>query len=256
MLVEGAVREKSHRLEGGEEVELEQARASEPVAAEPIDLRVVYEDEHLLVVDKPAGLVVHPGSGHAGGTLAHALAGRTAGGPSERQGIVHRLDRDTSGLMVVARTEDAYRGLARLVRRRELERFYLALVRGAPRSYRGRIEAPIGRDRSDPTRQSLETDTPRDAVTHFEVAELLPEHALLSVRLATGRTHQIRVHLAAIDLPVVGDSVYGVPGLGLARQFLHAARLAFDHPLTSQRLELESTLPPDLSAALERARSA
>src|SRR5439155_7565231 len=135
VLVEGAVREKSHRLEGGEEVELEQARASEPVAAEPIDLRVVYEDEHLLVVDKPAGLVVHPGSGHAGGTLAHALAGRTAGGPAERQGIVHRLDRETSGLMVVARTEDAYRGLARLVRRRELERFYLALVRGTPRSY-------------------------------------------------------------------------------------------------------------------------
>jgi len=156
---------------------------------------------------------------------------------------------------VVARTEEAYRGLARLVRRRALERSYLALVRGTPRSYRGRIEAPIGRDRADPTRQSLETNSPRDAITHFEVAELLPEHALLLVRLETGRTHQIRVHLAAIELPVVGDTVYGVPGLGLERQFLHAARLAFDHPVTGRRVDVESPLPPGLAAALERARA-
>ncbi|MGH3103575.1 MAG: RluA family pseudouridine synthase, partial [Gaiellaceae bacterium] len=134
-------------------------------------------------------------------------------------------------------------------------REYRALVRGRPRSRRGRIEAPIGRDRSDPTRHSLDTPTPRDAVTHFEVEELLPSHTLLAVRLETGRTHQIRVHLAAIDLPVSGDPVYGVAGdLGLERQFLHAARLAFPHPFTDERVEAVSPLPADLAAALERAR--
>ena len=126
-------------------------------------------------------------------------------------------------------------------------------MRGQPRSRRGTIEAPIGRDRAEPTRQSLDTATPRDAVTHFEVAELIGEHALLRVRLETGRTHQIRVHLAAIELPVVGDRVYGVPGLGLERQFLHAAQLAFPHPLTGERIETDSPLPPDLAAALARA---
>ena len=144
----------------------------------------------------------------------------------------------------------------RIVRRRKLERRYLALVCGHPRSRRGTIEAPIGRDRHDPTRQSLDTATPRDAVTHFEVVELLPRHALLEVRLETGRTHQIRVHLAAIDLPVAGDPVYGRPGeLGLERQFLHAARLAFPHPMTGEQVETESPLPPDLEAALARARA-
>jgi 23S rRNA pseudouridine1911/1915/1917 synthase len=156
--------------------------------------------------------------------------------------------------MVVARTEEAYRRLRSLVRRHRLEREYLALVRGRPRSRSGRIEAPIGRDRLEPTRQSLDTDTPRDAVTHFEVADLLPEHALLRVRLETGRTHQIRVHLAAIGLPVVGDRVYGVRDLDLDRQFLHAARLAFPHPITGEEVETESALPPDLASALERAR--
>ena len=201
--------------------------------------------------------MVHPGAGRAAGTLVQGLLGRVAGGPAERPGIVHRLDRDTSGLLVVARSEEAHRRLQQLVRRRELERGYLALVRGQPRSRSGRIEAPIGRDRSEPTRQSLDTDTPREAVTHFEVAELLPDYALLRVRLETGRTHQIRVHLAAIDLPVAGDPVYGRPGdLGLERQFLHAARLAFPHPFTGERIETESPLPPDLAAALETARAA
>jgi 23S rRNA pseudouridine1911/1915/1917 synthase len=167
---------------------------------------------------------------------------------------VHRLDRDTSGLMVVARSAEAHRRLERLVRRRKLERGYLALVCGRPRSRRGTIEAPIGRDRHDPTRQSLDTSTPRDAVTHFEVVELLPRHALLEVRLETGRTHQIRVHLAAIELPVAGDPVYGRPGeLGLERQFLHAARLAFPHPMSGERVETESPLPPDLETALDSA---
>ena len=146
---------------------------------------------------------------------------------------MHRLDRDTSGLLVVAKSELAYARLQSLVRERALEREYTALVHGRPRSLRGRIEAPIGRDRHDPLRHSLDTDSPRDAVTHFEVVELLPEHALLRVRLETGRTHQIRVHLAAIELPVSGDPLYGVKGdLGLTRQFLHAARLAFPHPIT------------------------
>jgi len=255
--VDGAVRQKSHRLAGGEEVEFDPpARDDAPLVAEEMQLRIAYDDEHLLVVDKPAGLVVHPAPGHATGTLVHGLlAHDAAGGHEERPGIVHRLDRDTSGLMVVARSEDAHRRLQSLVRRRELERRYLALVVGRPRSRTGRIEAPIGRDRRDPMRHSLDTDTPREAVTHFELVELLPRHALLDVRLETGRTHQIRVHLAAVDLPVAGDLVYGRPReLGLERQFLHAARITFAHPFTGERVEVESELPPDLRAALERAR--
>ena len=256
VLVDGERLPKSHRLGGGEDVALEPGTEVVPeLAAEELDLRVVHEDEHLLVVDKPAGLVVHPGPGHAGGTLVHGLVGRVAGGEPERPGIVHRLDRDTSGLMVLARTGEAHRRLQALVRRRALERHYLALVCGRPRSRRGRIEAPIGRDRHDPLRHSLDTDTPREAVTHFEVVELFSRHALLDVRLETGRTHQIRVHLEAIDLPVAGDPVYGRSReLGLRRQFLHAARLAFPHPFTGARVETSSPLPAELETALERAR--
>ena len=259
VLVDGASRPKSHRLTGGEALELELPdRRETELAPEEVGLRIAYEDEALIVVDKPAGVVVHPSAGHAGGTLVHGLVAHAiAGGDEpERPGIVHRLDRDTSGLLVVARSEEAHRRLQQLLRTRELVREYLALVRGRPRSRRGRIEAPIGRDRHDATRISLDTDSPRDAVTHFEVVELLREHALLRVRLETGRTHQIRVHLAAIELPVSGDPVYGVPGdLGLARQFLHAARLAFEHPFSGERIEAESPLPGDLAAALERARA-
>jgi 23S rRNA pseudouridine1911/1915/1917 synthase len=208
------------------------------------------------VIDKPTGLVVHPAAGHRAGTLVDLFGDRISGGEDPaRPGIVHRLDRDTSGLLVVARSPEAHRRLQALVKRRALEREYLALVSGRPRSRAGTIEAPIGRDRSDPTRHSLDTDTPRDAVTHFELVELLPRHALLRVRLETGRTHQIRVHLAAIDLPVAGDPVYGKAGeLGLERQFLHAARLAFPHPLTGGPVEVSSPLPQDLAAAVERAR--
>jgi 23S rRNA pseudouridine1911/1915/1917 synthase len=257
--VDGEQRSKSHRLAGGEEVEFDPPeRVDAALVAEEMPLRVAWEDEHLLVVDKPAGLVVHPAPGHTTGTLVHGLLQHAAaGGDEDRPGIVHRLDRDTSGLMVVARSEEAHRRLQALVRRHELERHYLALVVGRPRSRRGRIEAPIGRDRRDPLRQSLGTDTPRDAVTHFEVVELLPRHALLDVRLETGRTHQIRVHLDAIDLPVAGDPVYGRPlELGLDRQFLHAARLAFTHPFTGERVDAESPLPADLASALDRARAA
>jgi 23S rRNA pseudouridine1911/1915/1917 synthase len=257
VLVDGRSLGKSQRLSGGEELEFDPPEhAVTALAPEPMDLRIAYEDEHLMVVDKPAGLVVHPASGHATGTLVQGLlAHDIAGGDAARPGIVHRLDRDTSGLMVVARSEEAYARLQNLVRSRALERHYTALVVGRPRSRSGRIEAPIGRDRRDPLRQSLDTDKPREAITHFEVREVLERHTLLDVRLETGRTHQIRVHLAAIGLPVAGDTVYGRPHeLGLDRQFLHAERLAFPHPFTEERVDVESTLPADLTAALARAR--
>jgi 23S rRNA pseudouridine1911/1915/1917 synthase len=256
VLVDGRARAKSHRLTGGEELEFDEPElAVSSLEPEQMDLRIAYEDEHLVVVDKPAGLVVHPAPGHATGTLVHGLlAHDVAGGDEDRPGIVHRLDRDTSGLMVVARSDEAHRRLQELVRRRELERHYLALVVGRPRSRAGRIEAPIGRDRREPMRHSLDTDTPREAVTHFEVVELFPRHALLDVKLETGRTHQIRVHLSAIGLPVAGDPVYGRPHeLGLERQFLHAARLAFRHPFTGEQVEVGSPLPDDLQTAAKLA---
>ena len=214
-LVDGVARPKSWKLEAGQEVEFEPPPEPAPIAHEQMELRLAYEDEHLLVVDKPAGLVVHPAPGHATGTLVHGLVGVAGGGEEDRRGIVHRLDRDTSGLMVVARTEAAHAELQRLIRSREVERGYLALVRGRPRSRSGTIEAPIGRDRHDPTRRSLDTDTPRDAVTHFEVEQLFDGHALVRLRLETGRTHQIRVHLASIGHPVAGDPVYAT---GAARR--------------------------------------
>jgi 23S rRNA pseudouridine1911/1915/1917 synthase len=255
--VDGRELGKSYRLAGGEELELEPPRPKpEALAAEEMELAIAWEDEHLVVVDKPAGVVVHPAPGHASGTLVQGLlAYDPAGGEEDRPGIVHRLDRDTSGLMVVARSEEAHGRLQALVRKRALERHYIALVVGRPRSRRGTIEAPIGRDRRDPFKHSLDSESPRDAVTHFEVRELLPRHTLLDVKLETGRTHQIRVHLAAIDLPVAGDSVYGRPHeLGLERQFLHAARLVFPHPFTSERIDVASRLPEDLVTALELAR--
>ena len=200
---------------------------------------------------------MHPAPGVTGATLLPQLLtlGATGGPDPERPGIVHRLDRDTSGLLVVARSEDAYAALQDAIRRREVERRYLALVRGRPESRTGRIDAAIGRDRRDRTLRSLDTDEPRDAVTHFELLEALGEHALLEVTLETGRTHQIRVHLEAIGLPVSGDPRYGVRGdLGLARQFLHAHRLRFRHPVRGEEIDVRSELPPDLETALERAR--
>lgn len=255
VLVDGAARAKSFKLGGGEEVSFDPPGAA-PATVEPeqMDLRIAYEDQHLLVVDKPAGIVVHPAAGHPRGTLVHGLVGHAAAGGDEpqRPGIVHRLDRDTSGLLVVARSAEAHRRLQSLLRSRDLKREYLALVVGRPRSRTGRIEAPIGRDRTNPLRHSLDTANPRDAVTLFEVEELFPRHALLRVTLETGRTHQIRVHLAAIDLPVAGDPTYGRQAeLGLERQFLHAARLAFPHPITEEPVDVTSPLPPDLAAALE-----
>ncbi len=257
--VDGRVEAKSHRVACGELVEVrgEVREPDEEVA--DVAFGVVWEDEHLLVVDKPAGLVVHPGAGVRRGTLAQALSGRAAGGPDpERAGIVHRLDRDTSGLLVVARSDSVYSALVQMIRDREVEREYLALVEGRPDARSGTIDAPIGRDRVRRTLMSARTDKPRQAVTHFEVSELLPRTALLSVRLETGRTHQIRSHLAAIGIPICGDGDYGGGTcglrLGLSRQFLHSCSLGFRHPVTREELRCESKPPADLLRALEVAR--
>ena len=216
--------------------------------------RIAYEDEHLLVVDKGPGVVVHPGRGHGEGTLAQLLAASAAGGDPERAGIVHRLDRDTSGLLVISRSERAHRRLQAALRRRQIEREYLTLVQGRPPARSGTIEAPIGRDPRVRTRMTVGGAHAREARTHFTLERALAGTSLLRLRLDTGRTHQIRVHLRAIGHPVCGDPEYGTAGvLGLTRQFLHAARLAFEHPFTGQRVDVCSPLPADLRDALARA---
>lgn len=257
VLVDGAPAKKRHLVTAGETITVDEADPRPvPASATGIDVPIAYEDEDVLVVDKPAGLVVHPAPGHRGTTLAELLAGRTAGGEPERPGIVHRLDRDTSGLLVVARTEDAHRTLKTELEARAIEREYVTLVEGRPPARTGTIDAPLGRDRRRRTRQSTDTDDPRDAVTHFAIEEELPGFTLLRVTLETGRTHQIRAHLHAIGYPVAGDPEYGTAGqLGLGRQFLHARRLAFTHPRTGERVELTSELPEDLASVLARLRS-
>jgi 23S rRNA pseudouridine1911/1915/1917 synthase len=220
----------------------------------PPPFTVVYGDEHLLVVDKAAGIVVHPARGHAQDTLAQLLAGELAGGEPARAGIVHRLDRDTSGLLVLARSELVHRRLQAQLAQRKLERRYLALVEGLPPARSGTIEAPIGRDPRTRTRMAVGGAGARPARTHFTLERALRDTSLLSVRLETGRTHQIRVHMQAIGHPICGDPEYGTPGLlGLDRQFLHAARLTFEHPLTRERIDVSSPLPDDLARALARA---
>ncbi len=256
--VDGAVKAKRHALAGGETIAVDAPEAAAPApAAPPAAFTVAYEDDHLLVVDKPPGVVVHPARGHADGTLVQALAGRVAGGDDpERPGVVHRLDRDTSGLLVLARDEPTHAALKAALARRDLVREYLALVEGRPPARSGTIDAPLGRDRRVRTRRSSDTDEPRPAVTHFEVERALPADTLLRVRLETGRTHQIRAHLLAIGHPVAGDPEYGAPGRhGLRRQFLHAARLAFPHPVTGAAVDVRSPLPADLATALARAES-
>jgi 23S rRNA pseudouridine1911/1915/1917 synthase len=225
--------------------------------AEDVEFTVAFEDEHLIVVDKPAGVVVHPARGHETGTLAQALAGRAAGGEDPyRAGIVHRLDRDTSGLLVVAKSDVVHRELKQLIQARELRRQYTAMVDGLPPARSGTVDAPIGRDRRDRILHSIDTDSPREARTHFEVTEALRYVTMLQVVLETGRTHQIRVHMKAIGHPVTGDRAYGGSRrYDLARQFLHAARLVFPHPVTGDELDLSSPLPADLEGALQAARS-
>jgi 23S rRNA pseudouridine1911/1915/1917 synthase len=252
--VDGEPRAKRHAVAAGERVTVAPAPEAPAPAVPEAAFAVAYEDEHLLVVDKPAGVVVHPARGHEAGTLAQALAGRVAGGGDPaRAGIVHRLDRDTSGLLVLARTEPVHEALKAQLRRREITREYLALVEGRPAARAGTIEAPLGRDRRVRTRISTATDEPRAAVTHFELERPLAGFTLLRVRLETGRTHQIRAHLLAIGHPVAGDPEYGRAGLlGLPRQFLHAEHLAFSHPVTGEVVDVRSPLPADLRAALDR----
>ncbi len=221
-------------------------------------LRVVHLDEALAVVDKPAGLVVHPAPSHQGPTLVDELGEILGGGADpERPGIVHRLDKETSGLLVVARSDEAHAALQAAVRRREVERAYLALAGGRLASRTGTIDAPIGRAARQRHRMAVSGAASRQARTHFEVLELLAAETYLEAKLETGRTHQIRAHFAAIGHPLVGDPTYGgAERYGLGRQFLHAQRLAFAHPLSGEAMSFESGLPADLAAALEAARSA
>ena len=219
----------------------------------------MFEDDWLAVIDKPAGLVVHPAAGHPDGTLADILRARGTTwsllGGAERPGIVHRLDRDTSGLLVVAKTEAAHRALAAQLRDRTLGRTYTAIVHGGFRESTGTIDAPLARDPRNRKRIAV-VDSGRSAITDFRVAERLGKFSVLEVHLRTGRTHQIRVHLAYIRHPVVGDTVYGKPEPGLPRLALHAARLTFVHPADGQTRSFESPLPQDIEAFIERARAA
>ncbi|HEY1237131.1 MAG TPA: RluA family pseudouridine synthase [Solirubrobacterales bacterium] len=215
---------------------------------------IVHLDDDFAVIEKPAGLVVHSAPSHRGETLVDLLKGIAGGGEGGRPGIVHRLDKNTSGLMLVARSEAAHGALAAAVKRREVVREYTALIEGHLDSRTGTIDAPLGRHRRQRTKRAVKGTGSRDARTHFEVIQTLPADTLVHARLETGRTHQIRVHFAAIGHPVAGDPEYGSAGRhGLERQFLHASRLEFTHPVTGERLEFTSDLPADLKAALKRA---
>lgn len=226
--------------------------------AEAPPFEVVYRDEFLAVISKSADLVVHPAPSFAGETLVELLGDQLGGGDDpERPGIVHRLDRGTSGLLVVAREEKTHADLQEMIREREVERTYLALADGRFRSRTGTVDAPIGRAARQRHRMAVNGASPREARTHFTVIEGLKRESLLEVRLDTGRTHQIRVHMEAIGHPLVGDDIYGGPArYDLERQFLHSARLVFSHPRTGERLAFESGLPADLERALSLARSA
>jgi 23S rRNA pseudouridine1911/1915/1917 synthase len=259
--VDDAPARASQRVAGGAVIT---ASPPEPaplgVAPEPIPLAILYEDADLIVIDKPAGLVVHPAPGHARGTLVHALLHHCrdlAGiGGVLRPGIVHRLDRGTSGVLVAAKHDAAHAALAAQFKDHSIERVYLAIVRGAPAAASGRIEQAIGRHPRDRKRMSVRTRAGRAAATDWRVVERFPKSgaSLLELRPATGRTHQLRVHLSASGLPIAGDPVYGRGGdaLGLERPALHAAVLGFTHPRSGARVRFEAPLPDDLSAALER----
>ncbi len=246
---------KRHELRLGEAVVWQ--RGPEPpaaLAAEHVPHEVVYEDDWLLVVDKPAGVVVHPAPGNEHGTLAQGLVEHGArGGHELRAGIVHRLDKDTSGLLIVSKSERAYQALVATMERRGIKRVYVTLLRGNLPQDEGTIDAPIGRHARDRKRMSLHTTAGKRAVTHFRVLGRAPGFTLVRVQLETGRTHQIRVHFAALGYAVAGDIQYGGRERpeGLGRQFLHAALLAFPHPEDGRQMSFASPLPPDLSAFLE-----
>jgi 23S rRNA pseudouridine1911/1915/1917 synthase len=262
--VDGRPRPKAHRLRGGERVAWAPPPApprGEP-QAEQRPLEVRYEDDRLLVVAKPAGLVVHPGPGHPTGTLVNALLGRAGtglptGGEADRPGIVHRLDRDTSGLLLVAKDDAAHLALSRDLAARRVQRRYLALVQGRLPAASGTIDRPIGRHPRDRKRMAVVAEGGRAAVTHWRVLETFPGVQLVEATLETGRTHQVRVHMAAIRHPLVGDRTYGADPslaarLGVARPFLHAWRLGFRHPEDGHRVDLTEPLPPDLRGVLDR----
>jgi 23S rRNA pseudouridine1911/1915/1917 synthase len=263
--VDGATRKSSHRVAGGERIEVEiPPLPPETLEPEGIALTVVYEDDDVLVVDKPAGVVMHPGAGHTRGTLAaavlaHAPGTAGVGGP-RRPGVVHRLDKDTSGLLVVAKSQPAYESLTAQLAARTVRRVYLAVVHGRVGPGQGVIDKPLGRDPRDRTRMAVRPlGQGRRAVTHFRVLERFADFTYLEARLETGRTHQIRVHLADRGYPIAGDAVYGgrrrhplpVPLEGMA---LHAATLAFVHPTTQQRLECTAALPHRIERLLSHLR--
>ncbi|MCW5876982.1 MAG: RluA family pseudouridine synthase [Anaerolineales bacterium] len=258
------VTRSSHPLEGGEAVQV-RVPAAQPAGLLPeaIPLDIVYEDEQVILVDKPAGLVVHPAAGHAAGTLVHAVLAHAPEiegvGGELRPGLVHRLDKDTSGLIVLAKNERAQRSLQRQFQERRVAKTYLALVDGQPRTAAGRIEAPIGRDPLQRKRMAvLPAGKGREAVSEYRTLEHFAEHTLLEVDLLTGRTHQIRVHLAFIGCPVAGDRVYGrrKPSLPLERHFLHAARLELTLPGQRKPRRFEAPLPAELQSVLDELRAA
>ena len=253
--VDGAAVDKGHTLKAGETVIWERPPpAPSGLVAEAIAVPIVYEDDWLLVVDKPAGMVVHPAPGHERGTLVQALLDRgIAGGHGRRPGVIHRLDRETSGLLIVARGEEPYRRLVAAMSSRRISRTYLALLIGEVAQDEGTIDAPIGRHLRDRRRMALHSARARPAVTHFTVLARGAGYTLARVRLETGRTHQIRVHFAALGHPVAGDATYGrrpVPE-GLTRHFLHAAELRFAHPDDGRELRFDSPLPAELAAFLD-----
>ena len=260
VLVNGESRAKRHQLARGDviEVTLPERGPVGEIRAEDLQVPLVFSDDHLVVVDKPAGMVTHPSRGHSSGTLVHGLiGGGIAGGDDpERPGIVHRLDRDTSGLLLVARDERTHRQLGSMMRDREIERRYLALVHG-PFPPALTVDRPLGRDPRRRTRQAVLQVGGREAVTHFRRIEEIGSMALIEARLETGRTHQVRVHLESAGHPVFGDPVYGMGrhDHGLGRQFLHAYRLGFTHPATGEEMGFESPLPADLAQALDDARA-
>jgi 23S rRNA pseudouridine1911/1915/1917 synthase len=263
--VDGVVRKVAHRLQGGEVVDVEIPPAPpEELTPEPIALTIVHEDDDVLVVDKPAGMVVHPGAGVSHGTLAaavlaHAPATAGVGGP-RRPGVVHRLDKGTSGLLVIAKTPAAYYALVAQLAERTVTRAYLAVVHGRVAANEGRIEAPIGRDPIHRQRMAIRPEGKgRRAITRFRVLERFAGFTLVEARLETGRTHQIRVHLASLGHPVVGDEAYGRgrPRLPIAFEgvALHAARLAFVHPMTQKRMEFAAPVPPRMERLLSHVRN-
>ena len=254
----GAAGRPSQRVRAGDRVTLiVPAPRAADVSPQPISLTVVYQDAELIVVDKPAGLSVHPGPGHPDGTLVNALLAlcpdiQGVGGVI-RPGIVHRLDKDTSGLMVVAKTEVVHRSLSEQIKARKVDKGYLALAVGVPDPPQGRVDAPISRDPRHRKRMGVVLGG-RDSRTAYRVLERIAGYSLLELDLETGRTHQIRVHLAYLGHPLLGDGVYGKRSPLLERHFLHAHRLGFQHPLSGETLELRSELPPDLAQVVEELR--